>query len=296
MNKAFITVFTPSYNRAYTLQKLYNSLLRQSCKDFIWYVINDGSTDNTDEVMNAFIAQQKIDIIYKSQKNSGKHYAHNKAAADSETELFLCVDSDDFLTDDAVEKVKKLWLSIPEDKKCELSGIVANRGNENGVIIGTEFPPNVKEAGLSQLYDMGKKGDTALIFRTEIIKQYPFPVFDGERFLREHVIYDEIDKTYKLFVLNEIIYICKYLDDGLSKNAAALEMKSPKGAAFARLHNANRAKTEIDRFRNLTAYLFFSIVAKDFDSAEKQLGKVKTILLLPFTFLGYIRYKLKGQI
>lgn len=296
MNKAFITIFTPSYNRAYTLTKLYNSLLRQSCKDFIWYVINDGSSDNTDQLMNTFIDERKINITYKKQENSGKHSAHNKAVSDCETELFFCVDSDDFLTDDAIEKIENVWQSIPEDKKSGLSGIVANRGNENGAVIGTKFPPDITAAGLSQLYAMGKRGDTALIFRTEIIKQYPFPVFEGERFFREHVIYDEIDKKYKLFVLNEIIYICEYLDDGLSKNATLLEMKSPKGAAFARLHDANKADSERSRLRNLTAYLFFSIVAKDFNGAMTQLGKAKTVLLLPFTFLGYIRYRLKGQI
>ena len=296
MKKALITVFTPAYNRAYILAELYNSLVRQTCKEFIWYVINDGSSDNTDEIMNEFITEHKINIRYEKQKNSGKHSAHNRATANCETELFFCVDSDDFLTVDAIEKIKNAWQSIPIQKIPALSGIVANRGYKNGNVIGTEFPAGISEAGLSQLYAMGKKGDTALIFRTEIIRQYPFPIFEGERFFREHVIYDEIDKTYKLYVLNEVIYMCEYLDDGLSKNATLLEMKSPKGAAFARLHDANKANSERSRLRNLTAYLFFSIVAKDFNGALTQLGKAKTLMLLPFTFLGYIRYKIKGQI
>lgn len=296
MDEALITIFTPAYNRAYKLPELYNSLLHQTCKDFIWYVINDGSSDNTEEIMKSFLQERKIRIKYESQENGGKHSAHNRAAANCETTLFFCVDSDDYLTDDAIEKIKRAWQNISAQKLKLLSGIVANRMYKDGRIVGTEFPNGIIMAGLSQLYALGKKGDTALIFRTEIIKQYPFPLFEGERFFREHVIYDEIDKTYKLYVLNDAIYICEYLDDGLSKNATLLEMKSPKGAAFARLHDAKKADSLNRRFRNLTAYLFFSIVAKNFKGAMKELGIIKTVLILPFTFLGYIRYKIKGQI
>lgn len=293
MKKAFITLFTPAFNRAYRLPYLYESLIRQTCKEFIWYVIDDGSSDNTKEVVTDMINEGKIRIVYEYQNNSGKHVAHNKAVEKCETELFFCVDSDDFLTDNAVEDIKAVWNEISATEKDKLSGIVANRGYKGGTIVGTKFPAGVETETLSKLYSLGKKGDTALIFRTAVIKQYPFPVFEGERFLREHIVYDKIDEQYKLVVLDRIIYICEYLAEGLSKNATALEMKSPKGAALARLHDAKRQTTLLNRIAKLTGFVFFSIVADEPKKAIEELGMWKFICLLPLVLLFYLRYKIK---
>ena len=291
-----ITVFTPTYNRAYRLSDLYKSLVRQTCKDFIWYIIDDGSSDNTKKIVGEFISEKKIQIIYEYQENSGKHVAHNKAAAKCETELFFCVDSDDYLTDTAIEELKNAWENISIEEKLSLSGIVASRGYKDGTIIGAEFPVGIKKERLSELYKAGKRGDTALVFRTEVLKQYPFPVFKGEHFIREHIAYDEIDKNYKLIVLNKIIYICEYLDEGLSKNATALEMESPKGAALSRILDAKKTNSSLEKLGKLTGYLFFSFVAHDVKSAVNELGYVKFICLLPLVLLFYLRYKIKRSI
>lgn len=293
MSEKLITVFTPSYNRAYRIGDLYNSLLRQTSHNFLWHIIDDGSTDNTEELVRSMIDEQKIHILYERQKNSGKHAAHNRAAKECTTELFMCVDSDDYLTVDAIELISTVWAGVDEQHKKKLSGIVANRGDKAGNVIGTEFPAGISEDGLSQLYKKGKKGDTAIAFRTEVIQQYPFPVFEDERFLREHIIYDEIDKTYKLLVLNKIVYVCEYLEDGLSRNATQIELKNPRGAALARLHDAKKHNSILIKLRNLSAYVLFCCIANDLKTACAEIGALKVCLLAPLAFAGYLRYKFK---
>lgn len=294
MVNKLITIFTPVYNRAYLLQNLYKSLLRQTSQNFMWYVVNDGSTDGSEQLIQNMIAENLIPIKYEYQKNSGKHVAYNRAAASCTTELFMCVDSDDYLTDDAVETLEKAWLNIDDEHKNFLSGIVADIGDKFGNIIGAEFPSGIEEEALSKLYRLGKRGDTALVFRTEVIRAYPFPVFEGERFLREHIIYDEIDEKYKLKVLRKNIYICEYFDDGLSKNATALELKNPRGAALARLHDAKKSTSKYTKIRTLSAFVLFSMISHDIRGAMKEIGALKTIALLPIAFAGYIRYMIKG--
>ncbi len=293
MDNKLITVFTPSYNRAYRLGDLYKSLVNQTSKNFYWYIIDDGSSDNTKEIVESMISENSITIRYEWQKNAGKHAAHNKAAEHCGTELFLCVDSDDYLTEDAIEVLEKTWNSIPEEHKTTLSGIVASRGDKEGNVIGTEFPSDIEEAPLNELYAKGKKGDTALAFRTKVLLQFPFPIFEGERFLREHVVYDEIDKQYNLKVLNQIIYIGEYLDDGLSWNASTIELKSPRGAALGRLCEARKCKSFSSRMRKLSAYVLFKWIAHDLTSAFSEIGFFQTVVLIPFAGFGYLRYKIK---
>ncbi len=290
-----VTVFTPVYNRAYTLRTLYDSLVRQISDDFTWLIVNDGSSDNTDEVVRQMIFEGRVSIKYISQENRGKHAAHNRAVKECDTELFFCVDSDDYLTDDAISIIVEYWQQYKNEDMLHISGFVANRGDKKGVVLGKEFPNGVEKAGLSQLYKMGKKGDTALIFRTSVIKQYPFPVFDGERFLREHIVYDEIDKKYKLIVINKVIYICEYLDDGLSKNATKLELKSPRGAALARYHDYKNAVKFRDKFRLLSGYIYFCSRANRLSEAFSEIGVLKVSLMLFPAFLSGIRYRFRGR-
>lgn len=287
-----LTVFTPTYNRGELLERLYQSLCVQDCADFCWLIVDDGSEDQTEKIVKNYIEEEKIKILYYKQQNSGKHVAHNLGVELCTTELFFCVDSDDYLTQNAINDILEFWNKITEKEKEKLSGIVAYRGTKKGEIIGTDFPENIKKSPLSKLYKLGKKGDTALIFRTEILKKYPFPVFDGEKFLRENLVYDQIDEEYSLLVLRKIIYIGEYLDDGLSKNATFLEMKSPKGAALYRYNEYLKNKKNRYGIRQLAGYIFFSIKGGNFKNVWKQIGIVKCILLLPVVFVGVLRYKI----
>ncbi len=289
-NNIQITVFTPSFNRSDLLRKLYVSLCRQTCRNFEWLIVDDGSTDSTEIVVNEWILEQKVDIVYYKQKNSGKHVAHNVGVALCKTELFFCVDSDDILTDDAIMLILSTWKNIPAQIKKIYSGIVAYRGINQNTLIGTEFPTNVIACPLKQLYRMGKKGDTALVFRTSVLRGYPFPVFKGEKFLRENLVYDLIDEKYSLFILRKIIYIGNYLSDGLTQNATMLEMKSPKGAALYRYKEYEKNRKTLYGIRQLAGYLFFSFKAGSGKEAIFKTGVFKSAILSPLVLIGAVRY------
>lgn len=225
-----ITIFTPTYNRAYTLHKLYGSLKRQTDKDFVWLIVDDGSSDGTKEVVSRWKYENVIPIKYIFQENAGKMQAHNLGAVMAESELFLCVDSDDYLEDDAISSIRAAW----NGKSREVCGIIAQKrfiknGSSESVI--NKFP--IKGlTSLHNLYKCGFKGDTALVFRTEIIRQYPFPRIEGERFITEAVSYDLIDLKYVYLLLEKPLIVCEYMEDGYTANAAKTKLQYPNGWAL----------------------------------------------------------------
>ena len=291
MKKNKLTIFTPVYNRAEKIRNLYESLVNQTVCDFTWMIVDDGSKDNIDEAVESFLENKKIDIKFYKQENQGKHVAHNFGVAHCNTQYFACVDSDDILLPCAVEEILNY---ISENAAIVegtlISGIVSYRGYSEIKKIG-HYPNSLSPASMSELYNLrGMTGDTFLIFKTEIIKKYPFPVLKGEKFLRESIAYDLIDENYKYAILNKIIYICEYCDDGLSKNASSLEMKSPCGAALFRYHEAQKAKTRKVKVRNLIAYVFFSRIGHNTVECKKKLGAIYPVYWL-FSFSGYIKYR-----
>lgn len=285
--KKLLTIFTPVYNREKTLRRLYASLLEQTSSNFEWLIVDDGSTDSSEDLIQEFINEKKITIRYFKQENRGKHVAHNLGAKECNTELFFCVDSDDFLTVDAVAVIEHEWRKIFD--KTNIAGIVAYRGESDNVIIGTEFPTTCAFSSLQELYDKGKIGDTALIFRKEVLLEFPFPEFEGEKFLRESIVYDEIDEKYSLLVLRKIIYVCEYLPDGLTWNTRKHEAASPKGAALYRYHEYLKCKDFISKIAYASAYLYFSKKALQFKIAVKNLGVMRSILIMPCFFVMGLR-------
>lgn len=284
-----ITVFTPTYNRCYTLDKLYKSLCRQTNINFEWLIVDDGSNDDTEKYIKECKKNSSFEIIYMYQENSGKHVAFNRGVRRCDTELFFCVDSDDYLTDNAIAAVLERW----NDAKENIAGIVAYRGYSEDRIIGTEFPRDVDTDALRGLYTKGKTGDTALIFKTEILKKYPFKEFPGEKFMRESVVYNQIDAEYKLLILPEIIYIGKYMEDGLSKNAYVHDQQSPNGAALYRLDMFKYADSMITRLFYGIAYCYFIDRAGRKEEIQESLGKGWGTLCRTFLFMEKIRRKLK---
>ena len=169
MNK--LTVFTPAFNRAYCINQLYDSLLRQTNNNFTWLVVDDGSTDETKELIERWQKEKKIDIQYIYQKNQGMHGAHNTAYANIDTELNVCIDSDDFMTDNAVELMLDKWNTIED--KSNVAGVVGLDIDKKGNIIGSKIPDNVKYSTLYDIYHVHKvKGDKKLVLKTEVVKKY----------------------------------------------------------------------------------------------------------------------------
>ena len=226
----FLTVFTPTYNRAYILEKCFESLLRQTCRDFEWIVVDDGSADNTAELVESFKTSAPFSVRYIYQENSGKHIAHNTAAEHAEGDLFLCLDSDDLLTEDAIETLKKFWL---ENGGEEYTGILAKRGamDTREPICGV-WEGSLKSSGMYDLvHKHGFSGDTALLFRTEILKKVSFKSFKGEKFLTENNLYYDIDRFGEMLLMDRVVYLCEYLPDGLTAHYFELLCKNPNGAA-----------------------------------------------------------------
>ena len=233
-----LTIFTPTYNRAHLLPQLYKSLCRQSDIGFIWLIVDDGSTDNTCELVEQWTSASPMKIIYKKQPNGGKMRAHNQGVRLCPTPLFVCVDSDDFVTDTFVEEVKAYWPQIQSDDT--LAGIVAYKSirDEDGTYkVRCTFPLQGKSS-LTQLYKNGFYGETTLVFKTDVIRQHPFLEVEGEKFSKEAYAYDQIDQAYKYLLVEKTWTLCAYMPDGYTQIESNLYKNNPKGMA---LHFNQRA-------------------------------------------------------
>ena len=224
-----ISIVTPTFNRGKLLQRCYDSLCNQTYKNFEWIIVDDGSTDDTRERVENFINEKKIEIKYFFQKNQGKHIAHNKGVLESNGQLFICLDSDDYLPQDSLIKVKRCW----DELDSNVIGIIGKRGNDKGKPLCSEFPPNIK---LVKMFDLinkyNFKGDTALFFRTDILKEKLFPKFKNEKFLSETALYFQLDDFGSMYLMNDILYIGEYQNDGLTSKFHQLLKENPIGASF----------------------------------------------------------------
>lgn len=234
MNKtATLTVFTPSYNRAHTLPRTYESLLRQDCRDFVWLIVDDGSSDNTAGLVQSWQQMDNgFEIRYLYKENGGMHTAHNAAYEVIDTELNVCIDSDDCLADGAVKKILDKWNLV---KDQGYAGIIGLDADMNGKLIGKGFPDGLTETTLSGYYAAGGSGDKKLVYRTDIIRKYPpYPVFKGEKYVALAYKYRLIDQDYQLAVLDEVLCNVEYQADGSSGTMWKQYLNNPKGFAFWR--------------------------------------------------------------
>lgn len=288
---ATLTIFTPAYNRASTLHLGYEALVRQTCKDFVWLIVDDGSTDHTRELVQGWIAEGKIPIRYVYQENQGMHGAHNTAYSLIETELNTCIDSDDYMPDDAVEKILSFWKAKGSDK---VAGIIGLDADFNGKVIGTSFPEEMKRTTLGGFYAHGGKGDKKLVYRTEIIKKYPeYPVFEGEKYVSLGYKYQLIDQDYELLTLNEVLVKVEYRPDGSSMNMYRQYVRNPKGFAFIRKISMQLAPTMKRKFIEAVHYVADSLLAKNSHFISESPRKLLTLCAVPFGLIWYevIRYK-----
>lgn len=242
-----ISIVTPTYNRAHLLQRCYDSLCRQTMQDFEWIVVDDGSADHTEEVVHNFINEDKISIRYIRQNNAGKHSAHNTGAENAHGELFVCLDSDDYFPDCALEHAWRFW----EDNQAEnIIGLIAKRRDESGNPLCSEFPDGIDSL---TMYDFSNKygitGDTVLFFRAELMKKVKFPVFTGERFIPETALYFELDQYGKMLLCSEMLYVGEYQSDGLTSKYHSLLLKNPVGTAYCYYKSFQCAESVKDKLK-----------------------------------------------
>ena len=291
MSEIIITVFTPTYNRAYMIEKLYDSLCLQTCKDFEWIVVDDGSVDNTEELIQNFIQENKIHIVYYKQKNQGKHIAINKGVELAKGELFFIVDSDDILPKDSLEIVIEKYQSIKDDET--IAGLAGRRGYISGGYIGTNKSyDDVIMTSIDFRFKKKIVGDMAEVYKTKVIRQYPFPQFEGERFCPEALVWKRIDQQYKMLWFSDIIYKGEYIPDGLTANIFKVRKNSPKASCLYYAEEAQYDTPAYQKIKSVANYWRFSIY--DDISFWEKLQKVplsKSIIALPVTAALIIKDK-----
>lgn len=284
-----ITIFTPTYNRKKELYDLYDSLVNQSYKDFEWLVIDDGSNDDTNVEIKKWINEGRININYIYKDNGGKMSAVNMAHKLAKGEIFITVDSDDILVNDILKTVVEDFETIKNDQS--IAGIVYQCAykNKSQEVIAINLPRNGTICTYNELHTKyNVRGDKCTAWKTNVLRNYQFPMFEGEKFVPDDYLMNNISRKYKIVIYDKIITNVEYLEGGLTNNYFQLVKKNPNGTAlyFKELYDFNNS------FYNVYAYILFSIYAKkNFKYILKNhKAKVKVVLLyLPTLIISKLR-------
>ncbi len=289
-----LTIFTPAFNRAHTLPRAFEALKKQSDKRFVWLIVDDGSTDNTKEVVEAFQKEDcGFEIKYVYKKNGGMHTAHNLAYKIIETELNTCIDSDDMLGEEAVKKILDFW---DENGSENYAGIVGLDSDFDGNVLGKGFPEGLKKTTLSGYYDNGGSGDKKLVLRTAVVKKYPpYPEYEGEKLVPLGTLYTLIDQDYELLVLDEKLCLVEYQPDGSGASIIRQYQQSPKGFLYSRIVAMSNSKNKKKTMMAAIHYVSSCIFAKEKHFLKKSPKKLLTILMIPFGVLLNIYIRLKNR-
>ncbi|ODS13135.1 glycosyltransferase family A protein [Pseudoalteromonas tetraodonis] len=294
----YFTVFTPTYNRAHTLTGVYESLCNQTFTNFEWLIIDDGSDDQTELLVQGWQKQGEINIRYFRQINQGKHVAHNVAVDMAKGVLFLVFDSDDRCIPEALETFKQYWDDIPCEKKDEYSTISALCMNSDGKIFGEEYPESIND-----IYSMKKQialrshGDKWGVNTTKSMREYKFPVFPGEKFIPEGIVWNWLSSKYATRFINKPLKIVEYLEDGLTGSSTCIRINSPKGTTLVYQELLHLPIGIVNKLRSAINFVRFSFHGKLFNKLVKMLfTNYWVFLALPAGAMFYIYDKLKVKI
>lgn len=283
-----LTIFTPTYNREYILGELYKSLVAQTSKDFLWLIVDDGSIDGTDKLVKRWIEEGIVEIQYVKTKNEGKSSAHNKGVELANSELFTCVDSDDYLDSNAVSTIINTWGNI-ENKKC--IGILSFRGYSTGSPLTRLNDTTEIYSTLKNAYDfLGLKGDTMLIYKTVVIKKYRFPKVINEKFIPEAYLYDLLDQEGELYILRNVLYYSEYLEDGYTKNMSKLLAENPEGYLLYLNQRIKLHKKISKRSLDLIRYISISLIKYNLIQILKSTKHpINTLMVFPFGYFLFLK-------
>ena len=275
-----LTILTPTYNRATCLPKLYHSLKKQSEKRFVWMIVDDGSEDETAALVREWIEEGEIPIRWIKKKNGGKHTALNVGIAQIQTELTFIVDSDDWLPDDAVSTILRYHkLHSRDDTLCGYSFL---RFYPDGRVNNAFFPEEEMRGTYVQIrINGGIGGDKAEVFFTDILRRYPFPVFEGEKFLPEDLVWVQMSGPYEMIHINRCIYISDYLEGGLTRSGKRMKLKSPRGMmARSRVYLNDPAVNGKTKLKMALLYNIYRQAAKPLKREEKKKEKAHVLTAL----------------
>lgn len=293
--KYTFTVFTPTYNRGNNLKNIYEDLKKQSFKDFEWLIVDDGSNDDTKYIVDSFKKENILDIKYVFKLNGGKHTAINMGVKYADGELFFIADSDDRIIKDGLEIMSKSWSSVKNKMKfCGIAGLFSYK---NGEIVGTKFNENCNEICFTDIYKKyGVQGDKTVVFKTDVMKEFPFPEKEGIKFIMEAVVWDEMSKKYKIKCVNKVIQIKEYLDDGLTKSSYSRRILN--GIAYSNLLLINQNTYPINKYTKDRIWNYIHLCSNSlligknyFKQINKISDKLLYILFYPRGLVAYLRMK-----
>ena len=288
-----LTVFTPTYNRAHLLPRLYESLLRQTCQDFAWLVVDDGSTDGTRELVAGWQAEGRIQVQYEYKANGGMHTAHNRAYELIQTELNVCIDSDDWMPDDAVERILSVWAL--HRANSDVVGLIGLDVDSTGQTVGSVLPVDGTHARFNEIYQKYRcSGDKKLVYRNSVTADAPrFPEFSHEKLVPLSWLYMQLDQQGLLVTMNEPLIVVEYQPDGSSANVIKQYFQSPRGFRALREVNIRFAANYWFRLKNIIHFGFSSMAAGDWAFLAASPTPVTSLVTFPASLALYVGLRLK---
>lgn len=285
-----LAILTTTFNRGEMLRTAYNSLKSQTNNNFVWYVVDDGSSDNTKEVVEGIKNENAICVKYFFKENGGKHTALNFGLQRIEEEFVIILDSDDILTKDAVEIV----LNDAKDLDENFCGIGYLKASFEGKVVGKEYTSNgVEDTFVNQRYNKNTFGDKAEVFKAEILKQFPFPEFEGEKFLSEATVWCKMSGIYKMKFYNKVIYKCEYQADGLSVNVRKTLFQNPKGASACYKTLSGKGFNLKNKIKYTLLFAIYMLAdGKKYKQIRKETNsRFLTFWLYPFAVIIFKKWK-----
>lgn len=298
------TVFTPTYNRARTLPRVYESLQRQTFRNFEWLIVDDGSSDSTRELISGWQAESNFPIRYFYQENQGKPAAFNHGVQKARGELFLTLDSDDGCIPEALERFKFHWDNIPALEKDTFSAVTVLCKDQNGNLVGDKFPRDVLDSDTIEVtFKYGVGGEKWGFQRTVVLRQFPFPSVPNSKFISESVVWFSLSQKYKTRFVNEALRIY-HVHDGAVDHLSALSPGVLAGRAYLHRFVLNELiewlyrtpRSVIRSAINFSRYSFGLGVgpSSQINELRSATAKFLVALFIPLGFLLSVRDKQKA--
>lgn len=226
----FLTIFIPTFNRADTLGRALESVEQQTDRDFEVVIVDDGSTDGTPALVQDWVDRNVFPIRHFRQPNQGKHVAHNAAVRQARGELFMTLDSDDSLLPDAVAKIRRQWGAIPAADRAGFAGVAGMCLDEDGTLSGDPYPEPVIDSDHLRIYEYCRmNGERREALRVAVLREYPYPRFEGERHVRPTLILRRMAHRYRLRFTNEILQVNRHAAGGITERRFHYRMSNPRG-------------------------------------------------------------------
>jgi glycosyltransferase involved in cell wall biosynthesis len=302
-NRAYrFTIFIPTFNRSHTLDRALESVAAQTYRDFEVVIIDDGSEDDTRQLVQRWQERADFPLRYYWQENRGKFAAHNNAIACASGYFFVLLDSDDRLLPSALERFDFHWRSIPDDQKDTFAGVEGLCLDHDGKIYGDRFPTDVIDTTYLEIvkkYNI--RGEKRNALRTHVLNQYPYPIIEGERFIRDDLIWKRIARRFKLRCFNEPVQMIDHQTEGLSANVISLRLKNPKGFRYYFLEEINQYSSltgRYFRFKYHSKFVRYSLHCKI--GFRQQYTEVRSkfywLISVPRGIIGWLEDKIRMQL